>query len=47
MRYAVILLTVWILTGCGGSSGSDDVAPPASPQTHDSGNKPPQVPVID
>ncbi len=47
MRYIWITLVLFMITGCGGGSGSDNNTPPASPQTHDSGNKPPAVPVID
>jgi len=45
MKFLWITLTLFMMTGCGGGS-SDNDTPPASPQTHDSGNKPPAVPVI-
>jgi len=46
MRYLWIIAILLMITGCGGN-GSDNDAPPASPKTHDSGKRPPQVPVID
>ncbi len=44
MRYVWIISILLMMTGCGGNSTD---TPPASPQTHDSGKSPPQVPVID
>ncbi len=45
--FAVTAVMLLMLSGCGGSSGSDTTSLPASPHVDDSGKIPPAVPKID